>query len=333
LKIAISQINPRVGDVALNLDLILHQIAQAKCSDCSLIVFPELCILGYPPRDLLEFPHIIDENLSALEKVREASTSLTTVVGYAEKNPSSFGKPLFNSAAVFQDGKKIANYRKWLLPDYNVFEEERYFEPGSEVGCFKVKDHNIGITICEDLWNEPGFLNRLYEKNPIDLLNSQKLDLVLNLSASPFELGKNIVREKLFLKASKKLKAPVVYCNQVGANDELIFDGCSFVTTESGISVRAKAFQPHLLIWDTEGYQPQPLLSELTESESLLEALALGIRDYLDKTPARTVCLGLSGGIDSSVVAALAVKALGANRVFGFALPSKFNASQILEDA
>lgn len=333
MKIAISQIDPRVGDVAWNLRLILEQIDRSKSSRCDLVVFPELAVVGYPPRDLLDFSHIIDENLEAIETIREASQGISVVVGYVERNSSKVGKPYYNSAAVLQNGKRVANYRKWLLPYYNIFEEERYFESGSEVGHFQLKNRNIGITICEDLWNEPGFLERLYEKNPTDALSKHKLDFVLNLSASPFELGKNKIREKLFNQVSKKLKAPIIYCNQVGANDELIFDGCSFVVSEKGKMAQSKAFEPELLVWDSDIISTTATEGEWTESQWLLEALTLGVRDYLDKTPAKTVVLGLSGGIDSSVVAAIAVKALGPSRVFGFALPSKFNASQSLEDA
>lgn len=333
MKIAIGQINPRVGDVAWNLKLILDQTHKAKGSGCELVAFPELSLLGYPPRDLLDFPQIVDENLRALENIKEASSNICVVVGYVERNSSSTGKPFFNSAAVFYKGKQIANYRKWLLPYYNIFEEERYFESASETVCFKINNKNIALSICEDLWNEQGFVTRLYDKKPIDALSNLKIDLVFNLSASPFELGKNKTREKLFQQVSKKLKAPVIYCNQVGANDELLFDGSSFVMGENGKTAQAKAFEQELLVWDSENSKPQVNAPELTEAQSLLEGLSLGIRDYLDKTPAGSICLGLSGGIDSSVVAAIAVKALGPNRVFGFAMPSKFNAAQSLEDA
>ncbi len=333
MKIAISQINPRVGDVAWNLKVILGQIQKAKTAKCDLVLFPELSVLGYPPRDLIEYSHIVDENLAALEKIKNESSGITVVVGYVERNPALIGKPFFNSAAVFQEGKCIKNYRKWLLPYYDIFEEERYFESGSEVAVFQIKNKKIALTLCEDLWNEPGFLPRRYEKRPVDALSGEKLDLVLNLSASPFQLGKKEIREKLFQLVSKKLKAPIVYCNQVGANDELIFDGLSFVMNEMGKQTQAKAFEPELLTWSLEACSKVLLESSKSESQWLMEALVLGIRDYLEKTPAKTVCLGLSGGIDSSVVAALAVKALGPERVFGFALPSRFNASQSLEDA
>lgn len=333
MKIAISQIDPRVGDVAWNLRLILEQIALSKSSGCDLVVFPELALVGYPPRDLLDFSHIIDENLEAIDAIRKASVGISVVVGYVERNSSPVGKPYYNSAAVLQNGKRVANYRKWLLPYYNIFEEERYFEPGSEVGYFQLKNRNVGITICEDLWNEPGFLERLYDKKPTSALSNHKLDFILNLSASPFEIGKNKIREKLFHQVSKKLKAPIIYCNQVGANDELIFDGCSFVVSEKGKMAQSKAFEPELLVWDSDIISTMADDAEWTESQWLLEALTMGVKDYLDKTPAKTVSLGLSGGIDSSVVAAIAVKALGPSRVFGFALPSKFNRSQSLEDA
>jgi NAD+ synthase (glutamine-hydrolysing) len=258
---------------------------------------------------------------------------MSAVVGYVERNPSSVGKPFFNSAAVFQDGKQIHNYRKWLLPYYDIFEEERYFEAGSEMGVFQIQSHKIGVTICEDLWTEPGFLPREYRNQPVESLKSQSLDLLVNLSASPFQLGKREIREKLFQKVAQKIGAPVVFCNQVGANDELIFDGASFVVTGQGIQVQAKAFAEDHVQWVNPSTATASFEAKKAESDELIEALALGIRDYVNKTPAKTVCLGMSGGIDSSVVAALAVKALGSSRVFGYALPSRFNASQSLEDA
>lgn len=334
MKVAIAQINPRVGDVTSNLKVILENISLAKKSGADLIVFPELSVLGYPPRDLISYSHIVDENLKALEKIKQDSNGITIVIGYVEPNPSEFGKAFFNSAAVFQNGNKIANYRKWLLPYYDVFEEERYFEPGQDVSVIEVKGHRIGISICEDVWNEPGFLPRLYQNDPVQLYAQQKLDLLLNLSASPFEIGKRKKREEIFCRVANKIKAPVVFCNQIGANDELIFDGGSFVISPQGKKTQAKEFQTELLLWN-EIAKSEEQTCELaeTDSELLIEALALGIRDYVEKTPAKTVCLGLSGGIDSSVVAALAVRALGAKRVFGFALPSRFNASQSMEDA
>jgi NAD+ synthase (glutamine-hydrolysing) len=333
VKIAIGQINPRVGDVSHNLKLILENIAKAKSSRCDLVLFPELSIVGYPPRDLIDYSHIVDENLKALEKIKLETEGITVVVGYVERNPSPNGKPFFNSAAVLEDKKLIKNYRKWLLPYYDIFEEERHFEPGNEIAVFKVKNKTVAVTICEDLWNEPGFLKRGYEKQPVEALKGQKLDLLLNLSASPFELGKTEVREKLFQWVSKKVNAPVVFCNQVGANDELIFDGTSFVISAEGKKVEAKSFEVDWVTWDVEGKTSFQENADWNEAEWLTEALSLGIRDYVEKTPAQTVCLGLSGGIDSSVVAAIAVKALGPKRVFGFALPSRFNASQSLEDA
>ncbi|NQW44895.1 MAG: NAD+ synthase, partial [Deltaproteobacteria bacterium] len=170
MKIAISQMNPRVGDVACNLKVILEAIKKAKAGHCQLLLFPELAIVGYPPRDLLSYSHIVDENLKALEKIKVESSGITILIGYVEKNRSNLGKPYFNSVAVFQNGNLIKNYRKWLLPYYDIFEEERYFEPGNETVVFQVMGKNIGLTICEDLWNEPGFLPRDYAKKPIEAL-------------------------------------------------------------------------------------------------------------------------------------------------------------------
>ncbi|MFM8315539.1 MAG: nitrilase-related carbon-nitrogen hydrolase, partial [Deltaproteobacteria bacterium] len=333
MKIAAAQINPRVGDIKFNLALILKQIDLAKSKGVQLIVLPELAILGYPPRDLLSYSHLIDENLEALQKIKQHSQGISVVVGYVERNPSPLGKPYFNSAAVFQNRNLIKNYRKKLLPSYDVFEEERYFQPGELGAVFEIQNKKIGLTICEDVWNEPGFIEREYDLKPLEDFKDVDLDLLVNLSASPFQLGKKEIRDQLFQLVSKKIGCPVVFCNQVGANDELIFDGGSFVVAPHGKCVVAQDFQSELLIWDEGTQQPSVLLPLRTESQTLIEALSLGIRDYVEKSGARTVCLGLSGGIDSSVVAALAVKALGPNRVYGFTLPSRFNASQSLEDA
>ncbi len=336
MKAAIAQINPTIGDFALNARKMTDAIAAAKRAGAALVVFPELTTTGYPPRDLLDYEEFADANLKCLDTVAKAATGITAICGFVEKNPAPTGKPYFNAAAVLQEGRVIAVYRKQLLPYYDVFDEERYFEPGPVFGkpLFTLDGKRVAVTICEDAWNCENCLKRPYAVRPIEALRASGADLVVNLSASPFQLGKPALRIKLFTEAAAAVGAPVLFCNQAGGNDEILFDGCSFaVTPEGKLLAAARAFGEELLIVDLESKAAVQPPWPKEEAEWLFDALVMGLRDYAAKCGAHKVCLGLSGGVDSSVVAAIAVAALGKENVAALSLPTRYTASASREDA
>lgn len=337
MKIGIGQLNPRIGDFSGNTRKILEMIERARSQGHQLIAFPELALSGYPPRDLLDYPSFVDANLSALQKIAKETQEITVICGFIDRNTTKSGRPYFNSAAILQNGKTVASYHKQLLPYYDVFDESRYFEPGNKPCILKIDSFTFAVTICEDLWNQPPFVDRLYDKNPLEALRKEKLDFVINISASPFSLGKPSRRIELFQQAARELGAPVLFCNQVGGNDELLFDGCSFAVTPSGkLVARGPAFEQALLRVDTSGFRsPEPAANHwpTSDGETLFNALQMGLRDYVCKCGAKTVCLGLSGGIDSSVVAAIAAKALGPQNVTGISLPTRYTSQPSIEDA
>lgn len=332
MKVALAQLNPRVGDIDSNLQKVLECISEAKKNSAQWILFPELALVGYPPRDLLEYPRLYEENCQALAKVKEASKGLAVVIGALDKNETGKGKPFFNSAFVFSDQKLVFKYAKRLLPSYDIFEDERFFERGTHPGIFEFKGEKFAVAICEDIWNYPSFLPHLYEDEPLSDLKNQNPKALFVLSASPFEIGKPEIREKLLSKVALDLSSPVFYCNQVAGNDELIFDGCGLVSEKDGTLVaKLPAFEETLKFWEPhqnfESRWPQ------TEVEWLEKSLVFGIREYLKKSSQKKICLGLSGGIDSSVLAVLAEKAVGKENVLGVGLPTQFTSSQSLEDA
>lgn len=325
--------NPRVGDVPQNLEMILGHLENAKRQKCQGILFPELAVIGYPPRDLLDYPRLYRENQTALETIRKSSSGLTVIVGALAMNQSGAGKKFYNSAFVYRDQKEICGYHKRLLPSYDIFEEDRFFEAGTKPGIFDLEGQRFGLAICEDIWNRPGFLEMPYPEDPLKELKDQGLRGLFVLSASPFEMGKPQVRERLVRDVAQALNCPVFFCNQVGANDELIFDGSSLIANAQGeIEARASAFKTETLTWESEessGVSAAPASAE----EWLWESLVLGVRDYFKKTHQSRACIGLSGGIDSSVAAVVAVAALGKENVWGVSLPSRFTSSASREDA
>jgi NAD+ synthase (glutamine-hydrolysing) len=327
------QMNPKVGDVTGNTRKAEVFLAEAKQKGAELVVFPELSLIGYPPRDLLDFPDIIDANLASLRSFASKCIGIACVCGFVDRNPTNVGKPLYNSAALLMNGKIQSTTRKQLLPYYDVFDEERYFEPGEKALVFHLNNLKFGITICEDAWNFPEFLKRTYPTQPLETLREEKLDVLLNLSASPFSLGKPDQRQKVFAHAARFVNASVLLCNQVGGNDHLIFDGCTMALDREGnVTARARPFEESLLLVDTEA--STSLAPEVSsEEEWIVSALKIGLKDYVEKCGARGICLGLSGGIDSSVCAALAVAALGPDRVVGLGLPTHFTSHASLEDA
>ena len=328
MKIAIAQINPRVGDFQANGKKIRRFIERAKDEGAAVVLFPELATAGYPPQDLLDYEYFERRNRDVIDDVAEASEGITVVCGFIDKNPNDYGRPYLNAAAVIQQGERVHTYVKKLLPNYDVFDEARYFEPGEEPLILEIDGLRIGFTICEDAWNHSALLDRPYKKDPLDSYKG-KIDILVNLAASPFNLGRPQERVELFKNVSKRLSSAILFCNQVGGNDELIFEGCSMAINKNGALIAsAKPFKEDLLIVDTEaligsGEETTPDWPK-SDSAWLFQALELGLRDYVHKVEFKSVCLGLSGGIDSSVLAAIAAKSLGNGQVLGVGLPTRF---------
>ena len=334
MNIAISQINTTVGDFEGNSDKIVDAWRHADEAGAELVVLPELALCGYPPRDLLAKPAFLRQNQMALERLAKRGGRAVAVVGYASINETNSGRPARNSAAVLRDGQVAALRHKTLLPTYDVFDEDRYFEPATDNTPVEILGKKIGITICEDIWNDEAFLNdRRYGRSPTDELTGGGAELLLNLSASPWNLGKEHSRHVLLSQLSTKACCPVVYCNLVGGNDELVFDGGSQYYNGHGVlGASGEMFAEDLLLVDTETIVPKS--SDTSgDDEKIHKALSLGVRDYLHKCGFASAVIGLSGGIDSAVTAAVAVDALGAENVRGVAMPSQYSSQGSLEDA
>ena len=334
MKIAIAQINTTVGDFAGNSDKIIDFWHQADKSGAEMVVFPELALCGYPPRDLLLKKTFLIENEVALEQLATRGGKAVAVVGFASQNKNGSGRPAHNSAAVLQNGQILATRHKSLLPTYDVFDEDRYFQPAKSVEPIEVLNKKIGITICEDIWNDDVFIHdRRYDRKPADELAATGTELLLNLSASPWSLGKEHSRHVLLSQLSAKHCLPIVYCNLVGGNDELVFDGGSQYYNKHGVlGANAAMFAEELLIVDTEKTEPKSSNTE-DDNAKIFCALSLGVKDYLHKCGFQSAVIGLSGGIDSAVTAAIAVEALGSENVRGVAMPSQYSSQGSLDDA
>jgi NAD+ synthase (glutamine-hydrolysing) len=343
MRIALAQINTTVGALARNADRVIQFLEQARNQDAELVVFPELTLTGYPPLDLLDRPSFITHNLEALDRVAAATTNLpAALVGFVHREEGRVGTGLFNAAALCAEGKVQSIHCKTLLPTYDVFDERRYFDPAPEVTVAEFKGHRLGISICEDVWNDAQFWSQMarprrYEVDPVERLAEQGMDLLLNISASPFTEGKRTFKREMFAAVARRHGVPLAHVNLVGGNDSLIFDGWSNVFNRDGeIVVQARDFGESLLVWDTESQAAgsgtvEPVAGE--EIETICEALTLGIRDYLGKQGFRSAIVGLSGGVDSALTCALAVRALGAENVVGIAMPSQFSSQHSLDDA
>jgi len=339
MKIALAQLNPTIGDIPGNMRRILDAYRRAVELGADVVVTPELSLLGYPPKDLLLKQGFVADNLAALEHLVGEVGRTALLVGFVDRTVGPRGLPLHNAAALIADGRVLAKKYKSLLPTYDVFDEMRYFEPG-DAGPETVLCHGLcmGLSICEDIWTqEPaGPVARYYHGNPIAELVAAGANILVNMSASPFVVGKFAQREALVRAQAAKYRRPVVYVNQVGGNDELIFDGASFAMDASGKIVgQLKAFAEDLAVVDLPGpaAQAAPLAEMPSDVESLRQALVLGIRDYMQKCGFRQAVLGLSGGIDSSITACLAVEAVGRENVVGVAMPSRYSSTHSIEDA
>jgi NAD+ synthase (glutamine-hydrolysing) len=335
VKIAIGQINSTIGDFAGNASRILDYIGRAHEQGAELVVFPEMCVCGYPPMDLLDHGSFVEANLKSLRSIQQrAPGGIGIVLGYVDKNRSSSGKPLVNAVSLILDGELLFTQSKSLLPTYDVFDEARYFEPAGQRRTLPFKGEQIGIAICEDIWWETDRRGALhYPVDPVKELLDKGATLIISPSASPFYSGKLEVRYKLLSSIGKSSGVPVVYVNMVGGNDSLVFDGRSLVTSADGtLSFIAAGFEEQLAFVDTGNLNAIPDI-EVDRYEEIEQALVMGIRDYLGKCGFKRVHVGLSGGIDSSVVAVLAVKAVGADNVRLFALPSRYSSQGSRDDA
>ncbi|OBQ01754.1 MAG: NAD synthetase [Anabaena sp. LE011-02] len=344
MKIAIAQINPIIGDLLGNAQKILEMSQQAASENVRLLLTPELSICGYPPRDLLVNPSFIEAIDNTLQKLAEdLPANLAVLVGTVVKNSQahiSGGKNLFNSTALLENGKIQQFFHKRLLPTYDVFDEKRYFEPGLEANYFILDHLKIGVTICEDLWNDEEFWGkRSYAVNPIADLANLGVNLIVNLSASPYTVGKQHLREAMLKHSVVNFQQPIIYTNQVGGNDDLVFDGRSFALNKQGeIVCRAKGFVSDFLTVEFNSNKQDLDFGDISpvdesEDEEIWNALVLGVKDYVGKCRFSKVLLGLSGGVDSALVAAIATAALGKENVIGVLMPSPYSSEHSISDA
>ncbi len=335
MNIGIAQINPVVGDFPGNAKLILAAYRECLDAGADLVVTPELSLVGYPPRDLVFKSQFVPKCLQALDYLAGESRSVPLLVGYVDEPPTARAGKAFRNAVAWLEGGQI-RHRVWktLLPTYDVFDERRYFEPGDACAPIEWRGLRVGLTVCEDIWREDYLQRPLYDREPVDELAAQGLDLLVNLSASPFHLGKPGQRRTMIGAIARRVQAPVVYCNAVGANDQLVFDGHSLVAGANGkISAQLAGFRPACLVVDPFLAVAAEVPLDASEPQSLYQALVLGVRDYVTKCGFSSVCLGLSGGIDSALTAVIAVDALGPEHVRGLTMPSEYSSRGSVDDS
>ncbi len=333
MKIALLQLNPVVGDLKGNSDLIARAVRRV---DVDLAVTSELALLGYPPRDLLLNIDFVERSWDILRQLAlDLKESSPVLVGLAEPNPEEVGRPLYNSAALLRYGQVERIFHKTLLPTYDVFDEDRYFEPACEPQILDIGKMKLGISICEDIWNDRDFWkHRRYHADPIEELVNAGARAVINLSASPFTVGKQAHREVMLSGIARKYDVPILYVNQVGGNDELVFDGRScFFDGKGRLVARARGFEEDLVVADLESLTGTIAEDDFTPEAEVWHALVLGTRDYVHKCGFVGVLLGLSGGIDSSLVAAVAAEAFGSENVLGVLMPSPYSSLGSIKDA
>jgi len=335
MNIGIAQINPIVGDFPGNAKKILAAYRECLEAGAELVITPELSLVGYPPRDLVFKSQFVPKCLQALDYLAGEIREVPLLVGYVDQLPATQpGKPFRNAAAWLEGGEIRHRIWKTLLPTYDVFDERRYFEPSEFCDPIVWKNHRIGVTICEDIWAEDYLQRPFYERDPVEELVGKGIDLLLNLSASPFHLGKPRLRRSMIGAIAREAKVPLIYCNAVGANDQLIFDGHSLVADSNGeILTQLAGFLPECQVVNPfQNAKTHPLPQE-DDSADLYHALVLGVRDYVTKCGFSSVCLGLSGGIDSALTAAIAAAALGPENVVGLTMPSPYSSRGSVEDS
>ena len=332
MKIGFAQINPTVGDLKGNCELILGAYERLAAAGAELVLTPELAITGYPPQDLVFKSRFVPENLAVLEKLHARVESAALLVGFVDRNEGR-GKPFHNAAALLERGKPIRKAYKCLLPTYDVFDEDRYFEPSSRIEPFEFNGKKIGVTICEDIWTDDYLPRPLYDVEPIRGLVEQGAEIILNLSASPFRLGAPACRLEMIKEQARAYQRPICYCNVVGGNDQLVFDGNSIAVNASGnLVAQLAAFREDEGIVDTDSSAVVEFHEGKT-SEQLFAALSLGVRDYFRKCNFHSAVVGLSGGVDSAITAVVAVNALGAENVTGVSMPSPYSSRGSIDDA
>ena len=334
MKIALAQLNPTVGDFAGNSAKILDFAKRAQRQGADLAVFSELCLCGYLPMDLIERPHFIDQNERELACLAK-QVPIPSIVGYAARATGSTGKSAANAAALLANSKIEFVQHKMLLPTYDVFDESRYFQPAVAQNVFSLYGQNLGITICEDIWNDKNFWTKpLYERDPVAELIAKRASVIINISGSPYTLDKRSLRLDMLRTLAESHALPVVYVNQVGGNDSLVFDGGSVVVLPDGrIPAQASSFEEDLVLFDTGTNSGEIHAQPAAEIELVLQALICGTRDYVCKSGFRAAVVGLSGGIDSSVVAAIAASALGSENVLGVSMPGPYSSEGSRADA
>ncbi|MGR3309370.1 MAG: NAD+ synthase [Candidatus Brocadiales bacterium] len=343
MKISLAQINPTIGAFKENVRKICTFTELARERGADLVIFPEMSIIGYPPKDFLERPRFVVDNLKALDEVvNKVPKGIAVIVGFVDKNPERIGRSLCNAAAFINNGKIESRHYKALLPTYDVFDEDRYFEPVHSVSPVQFCGEKLGITICEDIWIQETLTRSLYHVNPIESLTRQGVDIIINISASPFEVRKMEKRYKLISHQARRYNVPFIYVNQVGGNDDLIFDGNSVTFNREGkIAAQAREFDEDLITVSTEcGLRvadcekiPHSTFQVPNSVETVYKALVLGLKDYVRKCGFKDVVIGLSGGIDSAVTAVLAVRAVGREHVIGVTMPSQFSSQGSVDDA
>ena len=336
MRIALLQINPTAGDLSGNSSLIVQGVRAAQSQGAELVVTPELALMGYLPRDLLMSKGFVQRSCQMLTTIaEELRDSAALLAGVATPNPAEMGRPLFNSAVLLHRGVVGAAFHKTLLPTYDVFDEDRYFEPAQGLQILEWNGRRLGISICEDVWNDRDFWQRRrYHEDPVEALAQAGVDAILNLSASPFTVGKQTMRERMLGHMAQRHRIPLAYVNQVGGNDDLIFDGRSCVFDAEGrMFARAKGFAEDILVFDLPTGAGAIAQDDFEPEAEIWNALVLGVRDYVRKTRFRQVLLGLSGGVDSALTAAIAADAVGPENVLGVMMPSVYSSAGSIGDS
>src|ERR1700736_1218468 len=332
MEIGFAQINTTVGDIRANQAKIFSAYEEAVAAGADLVLTPELALTGYPPKDLVFKSRFFPETLEALDALHRSVGPNPLLVGFVDYNPNIPGKSFVNACAVLEKGKPIRKVFKTLLPTYDVFDEARYFEPATDQEPVELLGTKVGVTICEDIWTDKYLKGELYRANPVVNLVSKGVRLILNLSSSPFHVGKPALRREMVRELALKHRVPFFYCNAIGGNDELIFDGNSFAINEDGeTTFQMPGFREQISV-AASAAAPSPAV-DLPPEEEVFEALVLGVRDYFAKCGFKSAVLGLSGGIDSAVTAVVAVAALGSENVVAVSMPSQYSSQGSLDDA
>jgi NAD+ synthase (glutamine-hydrolysing) len=337
MRIALAQINNTVGDLDGNSAKILDFARQAERIGAELVACPELALTGYPPRDLVEKHSFLDRTAVALRRIAQESANLdlALIVGYVARSPENAAIKAQNAAAVIENGQIVFDQRKILLPTYDVFDEARYFQPAARQSVCTIRGSRVALAICEDFWNDKQYWERRrYSRDPIEELVQQGADLIISINASPWNIGKRKQRQAIFHTTTKRFGLPVVYVHMVGGNDQLVFDGTSFAMNAAGdVAAQAKSFAEDLILFDSVTGEGDDHANHLCQDEAVFEALLVGTRDYIRKCGFRSVLVGLSGGIDSALVAAIAVEAVGKENVTAVGMPGPYSSEHSLTDA